>query len=105
VQPLRFFSLAGMLVAAVALLVYIVVIVQRWLEAGSFAEGVRAIWDRDILQFFLIGLELFGLGLLGEYIGRMYEQVRQRPRYIVQAVLERIDERADPAQAKQSVGR
>jgi undecaprenyl-phosphate 4-deoxy-4-formamido-L-arabinose transferase len=89
VQPLRFFSLAGMLVAAVSLLVYVVVIVQRWLVADTFADGVRAIWDRDILQFFLIGLVLFGLGLLGEYIGRIYEQVRQRPRYTVQAVLEK----------------
>ena len=105
VQPLRFFSIAGMLVATVSLLVYVVVIAERWWVADSFAEGVRAVWDRDILQFFLIGLVLFGLGLLGEYIGRMYEQVRQRPRYIVQAVLERPEERADPAQAKQSVGR
>jgi len=88
VKPLHFFSMLGMLVAAVSVLVYVVVIVQRWLEAGSFAEGVRAVWDRDILEFFLIGLMLFGLGLLGEYIGRIYELVRQRPRYIVQAVLE-----------------
>ena len=32
---------------------------------------------------------LFGIGLLGEYVGRIYEQVRQRPRYLIQAVLER----------------
>jgi len=32
---------------------------------------------------------LFGLGLLGEYIGRIYQQIRQRPRYAVQAVLEK----------------
>ncbi len=89
VQPLRFFSLAGMMVAAVSLLVYVVVIGERWWVADTFADGVRAIWDRDILQFFLIGLVLFGLGLLGEYIGRIYEQVRQRPRYTVQAVLEK----------------
>jgi undecaprenyl-phosphate 4-deoxy-4-formamido-L-arabinose transferase len=88
VKPLHFFSMLGMLVAAASVLVYVVVIVQRWLVADSFVEGVRAVWDRDILQFFLIGLVLFGLGLLGEYIGRIYEQVRQRPRYIVQAVLE-----------------
>jgi undecaprenyl-phosphate 4-deoxy-4-formamido-L-arabinose transferase len=105
VKPLHFFSMLGMLVAAVSVLVYVVVIAQRWWIADSFAEGVRATWDRDILQFFLTGLVLFGLGLLGEYIGRIYEQVRQRPRYIVQAVLERIDERADSAQAKQPVAR
>jgi undecaprenyl-phosphate 4-deoxy-4-formamido-L-arabinose transferase len=38
---------------------------------------------------------LFGLGLLGEYIGRIYEQVRQRPRYLIQAVLEQ-DSGKDP---------
>ena len=35
-----------------------------------------------------IGIMLFGLGLLGEYVGRIYEQVRGRPRYLVEAVLE-----------------
>ncbi|MGO9992206.1 MAG: glycosyltransferase, partial [Steroidobacteraceae bacterium] len=37
---------------------------------------------------FFIGLALFGIGLLGEYVGRIYAQVRERPRYIVEAVLE-----------------
>ena len=32
---------------------------------------------------------LFGLGLVGEYVGRIYQQVRERPRYTIQAVLER----------------
>jgi undecaprenyl-phosphate 4-deoxy-4-formamido-L-arabinose transferase len=40
----------------------------------------------------LIGMTLFGIGLLGEYVGRIYEQVRQRPRYVVQAVLEKQDQ-------------
>ncbi|MEO8332411.1 MAG: hypothetical protein ABI479_08245, partial [Gallionella sp.] len=40
------------------------------------------------LMFFLIGIALFGIGLLGEYIGRIYQQVRHRPRYLVEAVLE-----------------
>ena len=41
------------------------------------------------LTFFLIGVMLFGLGLLGEYIGRIYQQVRERPRYVVQTILEK----------------
>ncbi|HEX9570824.1 MAG TPA: glycosyltransferase [Burkholderiales bacterium] len=89
VKPLHLFSLLGMFIALAAVLAYVVVIAERWVLADSVAEGLRAIWDRDILEFFLIGILLFGLGLLGEYIGRIYEQVRQRPRYVVQAVLEK----------------
>jgi undecaprenyl-phosphate 4-deoxy-4-formamido-L-arabinose transferase len=88
IKPLQLFSLLGMVTAALSVLAYVVVIVERWVVAESFLDGVRAIWDRDILQFFLTGMVLFGLGLLGEYIGRIYEQVRQRPRFLVQAVLE-----------------
>ena len=42
--------------------------------------------------FFLIGIALFGIGLLGEYVGRIYAQVRERPRYVVEAVLELVPE-------------
>ena len=89
IVPLQVFSLLGMLVAVLSVLTYIVVIIERWFAAGSLAEGVLALWDRDILQFFLTGLVLFGLGLLGEYIGRIYQQVRSRPRFLIQAILER----------------
>jgi undecaprenyl-phosphate 4-deoxy-4-formamido-L-arabinose transferase len=36
---------------------------------------------------FFIGVALFGIGLLGEYIGRIYQEVRQRPRYVIAAIL------------------
>jgi undecaprenyl-phosphate 4-deoxy-4-formamido-L-arabinose transferase len=88
VLPLQLFSLLGMLIAIASVVIYIPVIVSRWIAADTFAQGVLALWDRDILQFFLTGLVLFGLGLLGEYVGRIYEQVRSRPRYLIQAILE-----------------
>ena len=40
-------------------------------------------------MFFLIGMSLFGIGLLGEYVGRIYLQVRHRPRYVVEAILDK----------------
>ncbi|HEX4764402.1 MAG TPA: glycosyltransferase [Usitatibacter sp.] len=88
VLPLQVFSLFGILVAVISLGVYVTVIVQRIL-AGE--NSLWVIWDRDILEFFLIGVQLFGMGLIGEYVGRIYQQVRERPRYVIQAILERRD--------------
>ena len=88
VLPLQVFSLFGILVALLSLVMYVVVIVQRVIEGAS---GFWVIWDRDILQFFLIGVVLFGLGLVGEYLGRIYQQVRERPRYLIGALLEKKD--------------
>jgi undecaprenyl-phosphate 4-deoxy-4-formamido-L-arabinose transferase len=93
VVPLQMFSFFGMMVAVGSLITYLVVIVQRALRRG-WSDGLETIWDRDILEFVLIGVVLFGLGLLGEYVGRVYQQVRERPRYVVRAVLERTEEPA-----------
>lgn len=86
--PLQIFSIFGMLVSVASVLAYLVVIVERVVVDG-WREGWATLWDRDLLAFFLIGMLLFGLGLIGEYVGRIYQQVRSRPRYNIQAVLER----------------
>jgi len=89
--PLQFFSLAGGLIAlsSLALVAYLAI---RRLIVGPEAEGVFTLFG---IAFFLIGVLLIGLGVVGEYVGRIYEQVRQRPRYTVAAVLEQGDGR-DP---------
>ena len=86
--PLQLFSMFGMLVSAAALATYIVVIAYR-LFYVDWQNAAGVFWDRDILAFFLIGMLLFGLGLIGEYVGRIYQQVRARPRFTIGAVLER----------------
>lgn len=86
--PLQFFSVLGIVVSLGTMAVYTGVMIQRWVMSGSLTQGLAVVWDRDILQFFLIGIMLFGLGLLGEYVGRIYEQVRGRPRYLIDAILE-----------------
>jgi len=86
--PLQLFSMFGMLVSALALAAYVVVIAYRLAKADWHQwETIYLLWDRDILAFFLIGVLLFGLGLIGEYVGRIYQQVRERPRYTIRAVL------------------
>jgi len=91
--PLQLFSMFGMIVSAGALVTYLIVIANRLVLSG-WREGLATLWDRDILAFFLIGMLLFGLGLIGEYVGRIYQQVRHRPRFMIEAVLE--GEAAEP---------
>ena len=100
--PLQLFSMFGMLVSAGALITYVGVIVYRlfvfdWQDA-IWQEATAVFWDRDILAFFLVGMMLFGLGLIGEYVGRIYQQVRARPRFTIGAVLERPPGRESDAQ-------
>jgi undecaprenyl-phosphate 4-deoxy-4-formamido-L-arabinose transferase len=82
--PLQMFSLAGMLISLVSIL-FVGYLAVRRLLVGPEAEGVFTLFG---IVFFLLGIALFGIGLLGEYVGRIAQQVRQRPRYLVQAVLE-----------------
>ena len=85
VMPLQIFSALGMLLSLAAGSLFVYLLVRRFV-LGAEVEGVFTLFA---LTFFLIGVMLFGLGLLGEYIGRIYQQVRQRPRYVVQTVLEK----------------
>ena len=82
--PLQAFSLVGLVLSGLSAALVAVLLVRR-LIVGAEAEGVFTLFA---IVFFLLGIALFGIGLLGEYIGRIYIQVRQRPRYIVAAVLE-----------------
>jgi undecaprenyl-phosphate 4-deoxy-4-formamido-L-arabinose transferase len=84
VLPLQMFSMLGMLVSALSGLIVVALIVRR-IFVGPEAEGVFTLFA---LVFLLIGMALFGIGLLGEYVGRIYQEVRSRPRYLVAAVLE-----------------
>ena len=84
VVPLQLFSMTGMVVAFGSALLFVILMVRR-IWKGSEAEGLFTLFS---VVFLLIGVALFGIGLLGEYVGRIYAQVRERPRYIVEAVLE-----------------
>src|SRR3954468_7636213 len=86
--PPQLFPLFGIGGAVFSVLFHFIVMTKRVLT-GAPVDTLSTFWDRDILQFFLTGIVLFGLGLVGEYVGRIYQQVRHRPHYLVQAVLEK----------------
>jgi undecaprenyl-phosphate 4-deoxy-4-formamido-L-arabinose transferase len=102
--PLQMFSMLGMLLSFFSALLVLVLLVRR-IFVGAEADGVFTLFA---IAFFFMGVILFGIGLLGEYVGRIFQQVRARPRYVVQAILEqKPDDQADaPAgMEKRVVGR
>jgi undecaprenyl-phosphate 4-deoxy-4-formamido-L-arabinose transferase len=88
VVPLQVFSMLGFVVSLLGL-VFFGIIAYRRIFLGPEAEGLFTLFA---INFLLLGVALFGIGLLGEYVGRIYQQVRERPRYILQGILEQREE-------------
>ncbi|MGA7800734.1 MAG: glycosyltransferase [Gammaproteobacteria bacterium] len=86
--PLQVFTMFGMLVALMSGLFVFYLAIRR-LVVGPEAQGVFTLLA---ILFFLVGIVIFGLGVIGEYVGRIYEQVRNRPGFMIRTVLEKPDE-------------
>ena len=83
--PLRLWSGLGALIALPALAYGIWIVIEHFVE-GNPVPG----WPTLVTSvMFFSGVQLLSIGILGEYIGRIYQQVRERPRYVVQTVLEK----------------
>jgi len=93
--PLQVFSWSGMLIASASLL-FVVYLAVRRLVVGPEAAGLFTLFG---IAFFLLGCVLLGLGIIGEYIGRIFEQVRGRPRYVVAEVVGDTSDSAAPGAA------
>jgi undecaprenyl-phosphate 4-deoxy-4-formamido-L-arabinose transferase len=91
-MPLQLFSMLGIGLSFVSAALFMILLIRRFLF-GAEVEGVFTLFA---IAFFLMGVILFGIGLVGEYVGRIYQQVRGRPRYVVQATLEQTDDKAAP---------
>jgi len=85
IVPLQAFSLIGMAISVVSLL-FVVYLFLRRLFIGPEVQGVFTLFA---IVFFMLGILLFAVGMLGEYIGRIYIHVRNRPRFLVNTVLEK----------------
>lgn len=81
--PIQAVSFAGVLVAALGL-AFALFLGLRRLLVGPEVEGVFTLFS---ILFFFVGLQILALGLIGEYVGRIYQEVRRRPRYVVIEVL------------------
>lgn len=83
--PLQLFTIIGMALSGGSLLLVVYMILRR-LIVGPEAEGIFTLFA---ILFFLVSVAITGLGLIGEYVGRIYKEVRRRPRYTVRQVLEK----------------
>ncbi len=83
--PLRLLSLIGSVIAVSGFTLSVILIAMRLILGPEWAaEGVFTLFA---VLFTFIGAQFVGMGLLGEYIGRIYNDVRARPRYFVQRVI------------------
>ena len=64
--------------------VFAVILLAHRLIYGPQEEG--ALWVMFAVLFFLVGLIFLAVGLIGEYVGRIYSEVRRRPTYVVRAI-------------------
>jgi dolichol-phosphate mannosyltransferase len=83
IVPLRMATFIGLLAAAVAILMAILVLYWRIVAPTSPITGFASIL---IAIFFLGAVQLVSIGILGEYIGRIYEEVKGRPLYLLSEV-------------------
>jgi dolichol-phosphate mannosyltransferase len=82
--PLRMMMWSGFAIAVTsALAIFIMVGLKIW-WGDAYPMGIPTI---TILVLFMGGVQLIALGVLGEYIGRTYDEVRRRPHYIIDRAL------------------
>jgi polyisoprenyl-phosphate glycosyltransferase len=80
--PLRFASYFGFSVSAIAFVYALVVVVAKLLRV--YPPGYTPGWASTIVAVvFLGGVQLISLGILGEYLGRIYDEVKGRPLYLI----------------------
>jgi polyisoprenyl-phosphate glycosyltransferase len=79
--PLQLISISGILLSAIAFLVAILYLALK-LAGVSFPVGNPTV---VVVVAFFSGIQLLSLGVIGEYVGRIYDEARQRPKYIIES--------------------
>ena len=79
VKPLRFICVLGFLILFISIIIMIYAFIRK--VTGNNVEGWTFI---TISIWFLGGLQMLSLGIMGEYIGKVYNETKQRPRYIIE---------------------
>lgn len=82
VKPIRMITMGGLCICVVSLLMLIKAFVDY------FAGNVEPGWTSLIISIWVLGgLQLFAIGIIGEYIGKTYMETKGRPKFIIESVL------------------
>jgi polyisoprenyl-phosphate glycosyltransferase len=81
--PLRLVTGLALVIIVLAMIATLTVFVVKLLNPGYFIPGFPAMM---LTVIFFGGVQLLALGIIGEYIGRMYESVKARPIYLIEGV-------------------
>jgi undecaprenyl-phosphate 4-deoxy-4-formamido-L-arabinose transferase len=81
IVPLRALFLLGWLIALMGVLFGVLLIVLRYVKGDVWA--LQGVFSLFAVLFFFIGAQFLAFGLLGEYIGRIYQEVRERPSFLL----------------------
>ena len=76
--PLRFIALTGLLISLVSFFAILIILIQKMM--GHTVTGWASI---TVGQFFLGGVQMLSLGIIGEYVGKIYLETKKRPKYFV----------------------
>lgn len=80
VLPLRLFSIAGVLISLVSLAYFAYLVFMALVHGSEFPTG----WPTLATAIFCFGgIQLLGIGVLGEYLARVYQEVKRRPEFLV----------------------
>lgn len=81
--PIQFIGILGVAIA-IAGLAFSLYLIARRIIVGPESEGLFTLFA---ILFIFIGVQIFALGIIGEYIGRIFQEVRRRPRFIIKKEL------------------
>ena len=82
--PLRLLSLAGVMISMMGVGLGVLILILRFMWGPEWAE--KGVFTLFAILFIFVGGQFVAMGLLGEYIGRTYTDVRGRPRYFIETV-------------------
>jgi dolichol-phosphate mannosyltransferase len=98
--PLKFSSILGLFCATISFVLIIYGVMEKFLYAQTTVQGWTSIF---VASLFLGGVQLLSIGILGEYLGRIFEEIKGRPLYITEEEINCVPQAASHDGAAETI--